>query len=316
MAANITLDQVKAKLKAKWKNRYQFPNIDSEYVNCLSRITVVCELHGEFYPILNSILNIGSGCRKCGRMLVADRLRLSPNQIREKIFTIHGDKYIFPYVESEYDDIHSSLTGICKAHGKFTVIFSNMINYQCGCSTCGNINKRNVPINNGLADYERYHNQVLITDGPICGPHGELQVRCKMCRRLMTPTLVQVITRFHSINRMAKGESNFYCSDKCKSECTTYNKKYDNHLNNNIPDYDAKVKLARNCQLETKTILRQQQFDKHGYHFCEKCGKHIDNPELHHTIEVAKDPSGAITISGQMLVCSDPCHKEFTRMCR
>ena len=57
------------------------------------------------------------------------------------------------------------------------------------------------------------------------------------------------------------------------------------------------------------------QLAEYHYTFCERCGKYVKPLELHHTIEVAKDPDGAINPAGHMLVCGD-CHKKFNRECR
>ena len=298
-------------------DRYLFPHIEVEYEYTHSRLTAICPVHGNFETTFNSLVRGKHGCRKCGYLLTANSKRSSISDVESKIKTIHGDRYKFPYLNTEYVNAFSEITGICELHGKFDATMNN-ISKGTGCPKCGHIaigiSRRNISYQNNLADYKSYSNKVSITDSAIEGPHGELQVRCKTCNKYFAPTYLMVNNRFNSINTVGNGESNFYCSDKCKSECTVYNKKNDNHLINNT-GYEAKVKVARNCQKESRYILRQIQMSLYGYHFCEKCGKVVENNQLHHTIEVAKDPSGAITPAGHMLVC-DPCHKEFTARCR
>ena len=137
-----------------------------------------------------------------------------------------------------------------------------------------------------------------------------------MCQQLMTPTQQQLHARLYAINNLNNGECNFYCSDNCRSSCTIFGKRSDLHiLAQQIDNYEAKVKEARRCQVETKYRLRQIQISLYGYHFCEKCGVVVENNQLHHTIEVAKDPVGALSPAGHMLVC-DSCHKELTILCR
>lgn len=292
---------------------YTFPNIEKEYNGNTSPITAICNKHGKFITNLNRITGNKSRCPVCGNDSRKELKRKATDSILDKL---KNTNYTFPYFDNEYIDQFSKITAVCSMHGEFTTHYARLIHCNAGCPACGEISRiikrRNVAVQSGLADYDSFHNKLPITDGAIRGDYGELKVRCKMCQQIMTPTLSQVNNRIWVINNINLGEQNFYCSDKCKTECSVYHKQGKSLLNS---DHEAKVKLARNCQLETKRVLRQHQMDQYGYHFCEKCSKVVDNPELHHTIEVAKDPSGAITIAGQMLVCNE-CHKEFTRMCR
>ena len=307
----FTPNQVIENLYNVHGDRYQFPDVVNEYTGNKSKITAICAIHGAFTTTYANLVCGGTGCPRCaGKILpTLEELLLILN-------TLYSGKYQYPHISSEYVGTDSIISVLCPSHGLFKKSYSNLIYNKSGCLDCARVAtinaRRNVIGLSGLCDYDRYHSQLPITDDPTEGPHGELQVRCKMCQQLMVPTYTQVAARIRVINTVNQGESNFYCSDRCKSECTTYHKvsRFTSHS-----DHEAKVKLARNCQLETKRILRQHQMDQYGHHFCEKCGKVVDNPELHHTIEVAKDPSGAITIAGQMLVCGE-CHKEFTRICR
>ena len=311
----LTSQQTRDRLEKRHSD-FEFPNFHTEYKNTRSRITYTCSIHGNFSTTVDKLL-YGSGCPKCGMIRGATSRRLSQDDILQSLKSIHGDKYRFPNTSAEYINCYSLLTGICPEHGKFRIKFHSLKYKEAGCPTCGKIaqteSKRNIPGIDCLADYERYHSQLVLTDFAHCGIRGELKVLCKKCQKSMTPTLAQVHKRIQCINSVGQGECNFYCSDKCKSECTVFYKKIYPHTDTES-EYDARVKKARNCQHRDKHTLRQIQFDEFGYYFCEKCGESVPNPELHHTIEVAKDPEGAITVAGHMLVCED-CHKEFTKMC-
>jgi len=221
--------------------------------------------------------------------------------------------YEIPYIENEYHNAYSDITLICKIHGSFITKLAYVSRNIVACPKCSKIDTgikiRNVASQSGICDYERYHSQLPITDGATEGPNGELQVRCKLCQTTFTPTRYQVYNHIYAINKIAQGECNLYCSDKCKSECTVYNVKPNKIIIQNN-EYEARVRKARNCQKESKYVLRQIQLSLYGYHFCDKCGVEVENNQLHHTIEVAKDPDGAITPAGHMLVC-ERCHKEL-----
>lgn len=315
-----SIDEIYSQLHQIHGDKFSYPFITDEYKNSHSRITVICKEHGSFSPVFQDFVRSKIGCPECFKIDVGNRLRRPIEDIREILYKKHGDRYIFPYLDEEYKSPNSLITGICSIHGEFSVLFCNFMRSREGCPKCGHLHggklHRNVSIQPGLADYERYHLRLPIDDNPTKGPHGELQVRCKMCQQLMVPTVVMVRNRIGAINSLTNGDCNFYCSDECKQRCDVFGKYSDTHiLAQQIDNYEAKIKLARNCQLQSKSTLRQIQMDAYGYHYCEKCGKGVDNPELHHTIEVAKDPAGAITPAGHMLVCTD-CHKEFTVRCR
>lgn len=296
---------------ASLNNNLSFPHFDIEYEHTRSDITTVCPIHGEFISNYIALYHNNTGCLQCFH----DRARNDAHDILKRL-TDRYSQLSFPDLITEYRGVDSPITVICKIHGVFMSNYRRLFYSNHGCHMCGRESMMAIPGHPGVAKYESWYLEIPIDDNPTKGPDGELQVQCKTCKQLFTPSGHQVHCRIRCINTLGQGDGNFYCSDSCKQQCSIYGKRNDNHiLTQNVTDYEAKVKLARNCQLETKRVLRQHQMDQYGYHFCEKCGKVVDNPELHHTIEVAKDPSGAITIAGQMLVCGE-CHKEFTRMCR
>ena len=308
-----------SKLQLVWGNTYDFIDIDN-YNSAHEKLSVLCKVanHGIFHASYANLYS-GKGCPKCGNERVGDLKRFSPQQALSNIQRVHGMRYGFPYIDTEYTGAYADLTVDCQIHGKFKLDYDHLM-MGGGCPKCGllrgYIKRRNVPHQAGLCDYDNFYHRLTVDDHPSEGARGELQVQCKYCHRVIVPTAVQVRSRIGSLNGTNSGECNFYCSEECKQKCDVYGTRSDTHiLAQRINDYEAKVKLARNCQLETKTILRKQQIDQYGYHFCEKCGTPVENPELHHTIKVAKDPSGSITIAGQMLVCCI-CHKQFTAMCR
>ncbi len=308
--------QALTNLREVLKDKYLFPYIDREYKGAFSKLTVICKIHGEFTSDYSHLMQ-KRGCPKCRYITIANARRLGHHKILERLYKTHGNRYTYPHLESEYKTVHSFITVTCKIHGDFKTTVSSIINAGTGCPKCGAAKRgklsRNITSEPGIADYNSYHLRLPITDGATRGINGELQVCCKSCRQLITPTLKQVINRLWVVARIGHGESNFYCSDKCKSECTTYHQS--SRWTPKDTAHEARVAKARGCQGKDKMILRQLQIDECGETYCEKCRKYVPSPELHHTIEVAKDPEGSITVAGHMLVC-DECHKKLTKQCR
>lgn len=58
------INDVIERLNVIHSNKYQFPNIHNEYINCKSKITVVCPIHGVFISTANKMLK-GCGCPYC-----------------------------------------------------------------------------------------------------------------------------------------------------------------------------------------------------------------------------------------------------------
>ena len=70
---------------------------------------------------------------------------------------------------------------------------------------------------------------------------------------------------------------------------------------------------------EKEYIVRKFTAAEAAERILAKVGDKYELPNIsseYHTIEVAKDPDGAINPAGHMLVCEDPCHKELTKMCK
>lgn len=317
----LSLDEIHKRINGindKFGKNYKF-ELPEVYTGIHMKIMAECEFGHKFMISIDNAYR-GKGCPKCSVVNVAESHRLSSEQALSNLIKVWGDTYEFLDIHN-YRSAHEKLAVRCKVgdHGIFYASYANL-NSGKGCSKCKieilTQSRRNVKNKSGLANYNSYHSKVSIDDNPMCGSDGELLVKCKLCGKMFAPLLQAVFSRIKALNTIGFGECSFYCSNDCKYNCDVYRKRTDiSILAQQINNYEAKVKLARNCQLQSKSTLRQIQIDMCGYTFCEKCGKGVDNPELHHTIEVAKDPAGSITPAGHMLVCED-CHKEFTVKCK
>lgn len=155
--------------------------------------------------------------------------------------------------------------------------------------------------------------QIPIIDKPEFDTEGYITVLCKHDGKRFRPSTGDIRRRISCVNGKTKGESNFYCTDRCAQECILY------YFNSNSIDPRSTLYIpkseqeeARRCQTRHLKIL---QIDEFGYNFCEKCGTEVDTVELHHTLPVAQFGLEAINSAGHLLVCND-CHKEFTKDCK
>lgn len=60
----------------------------------------------------------------------------SVSEVSARLNEIHGDKYEFPYIESEFNDFKSIITLVCPIHGEVKVSIGSLLYSKCWCSKC------------------------------------------------------------------------------------------------------------------------------------------------------------------------------------
>ena len=106
-------------------DKYDYSKV--EYVNCMTKVCIICPEHGEFYQQAN-VHTQGYGCPKCGSCYVPtnEEWIASANKV-------HKDKY--DYSKVEYLGTHTKVCIICPEHGEFWQRPHDHIK-GCGCSKC------------------------------------------------------------------------------------------------------------------------------------------------------------------------------------
>jgi len=122
----MTTEKFIEKAKEVHKNKYDYSF--AEYVNCNTKIKIICKEHGVFEQIYYSHLN-GNGCPLC-----AGVKKMTKDNFIEKAKKIHGDKYLYCYVD--YKNNKSKIKIICKNHGEFIQTPSEHLIGK-GCFKCG-----------------------------------------------------------------------------------------------------------------------------------------------------------------------------------
>ena len=110
-------------------DKYDYSKV--EYVNCKTKVCIVCPIHGEFWQRAAGHL-IGKGCQFCGR-LGSTYLKSNTADFIKRAKTIHGDTY--EYSNVEYIDRATPVNIICPIHGMFRQApFAHI--YGQGCPKC------------------------------------------------------------------------------------------------------------------------------------------------------------------------------------
>lgn len=114
------------KMKELYGNRFDFSNVT--YINTLSNIKLICEIHGEFEQTPNCLVQ-GRSCTKCGKNKPTTEMFI------ERAKSVYGNKY--NYDKTIYVDTKHKVIVSCNAgHKDFTIIPRNHINGARGCKDC------------------------------------------------------------------------------------------------------------------------------------------------------------------------------------
>ena len=166
-------------------NKYDYSKVN--YVNCQTKVIIICKEHGEFEQTPTNHLTSKYGCDKCSAFCRGDTKKNNcKNKFIDNAIKVHGNKY--DYSKSIYTGCENKLVIVCKDHGEFEQQPNNHL-YGKGCYECARIKinndrrlsneefitKANQIHNNAYiysnVDYKSYHEKVKI----ICKIHGEFE---------------------------------------------------------------------------------------------------------------------------------------------
>jgi hypothetical protein len=106
-------------------NKYDYSKV--EYVNCMTKVCIICPEHGEFKQVPSQHLS-GKGCSKCSGCYVP-----TTEEWIVSARKVHGDKY--DYSKVEYVNALTKVCIICPEHGEFWQTPNNHTNGK-GCPKC------------------------------------------------------------------------------------------------------------------------------------------------------------------------------------
>lgn len=109
----------------------------TEYINKLTKITIICPIHGEFKQKPYKHL-YGQGCSSCAKIKLKELLRFDTQIFVKKAKEIHSDRYDYTLVD--YLNNHTKVILVCKEHGNFKQTPSDHLNGY-GCPHCKRISK-------------------------------------------------------------------------------------------------------------------------------------------------------------------------------
>ena len=255
-------------------NKYDYTK--SNFIDRLSRITIICPEHGEFEQCPSQHAK-GYGCPKCGIKSLFD----DKETFIKKAIKIHGNKY--DYSKVDYVGNKINIIVICQKHGEFKQRpRHHLLGY--GCPTClieDNKNSKmkkfiddSIKIHGNKYDYSKvdYNNSssnVII----VCPEHGEFEQQprihiggggCNKC----------------NLSKMTKSKAKFI-DDSIKIHGNKYDYSKVNYINN-------KKHIVIICPIHGEFTQEPNSHLK-GYG-CKKCS----NDKYKHSIKTFIDKSNKI----------------------
>lgn len=117
-------------------DRYNYSK--SEYISCDKKLTIICNLHGEFQLTPEHHFR-KVGCVKCGTERSSNFNRITQDEIIKRASFVHNYKY--DYSKVIYIDYNTKIIIDCHLHGEFSQTPNNHIG-GAGCNKCvGRISK-------------------------------------------------------------------------------------------------------------------------------------------------------------------------------
>lgn len=175
-----SLDKVLYLFKQAHGDKYDYSKM--EYINCDTKIKIICPIHGEFYQTPYNHQK-GHGCPKCSIEKQSKERTKTTKQFIEQANKIHKNKY--NYDKTIYTKAQEKVTITCPIHGDFEQLAYEHLQ-GCGCPKCS---KHYIPttqewvekareIHGDKYDYSKVN--YIDSNTPvciICPKHGEFWQR-------------------------------------------------------------------------------------------------------------------------------------------
>ena len=214
--------------EAKEIHNHKYDYSKVVYVNCNTKVCIICPEHGEFWQTPRCHLR-GSGCPECGKISTQMSHKMTTEEFIQKAREIHCDKY--DYTKVTYKNNREKIIIICPIHGEFSQSPSKHLSGQ-GCPKCyGNIKKTTedfiaeaTNIHGNEYDYSKTnYNGINAKVEIICFKHGSFFQTpknhlkgqgCPECAKLKiskseTKPFKQIIKGAHIIHKQKYN----YCED-------------------------------------------------------------------------------------------------------
>jgi very-short-patch-repair endonuclease len=132
-----TYKQFLDKAKEIHGDKYEYPNIEEQFIAMDRKIDILCSKHGIFNQSPSHHVNMKQGCPICAN----DNKCITKKEFIKRSKEKFGDKYDYSLLE---ENINTSIDIklICPIHGVIITNADNHLHSKFGCQLCKNENKR------------------------------------------------------------------------------------------------------------------------------------------------------------------------------
>jgi len=227
-----------------------------EYINSRTNVTIICKIHGEFYPRPGNHINSKSGCPKCSIIKQHEKQKKTLNEFITQSKEVHGDTY--DYSNVEYVDNKTNVKIICKLHGEFYPTPNGHLR-GTGCPKCSIIKQHE--------KQKKTLNEFITQSKEV---HGDTYDYSNV-EYVDTKTNVKIICKLHgefypTPNNHLRGSGCPVCkSSKGEKEIIKLLKKYKiNYLTQySFDDLKLKGKLRCDFYLPEKNVVIEYNGEQH-----------------------------------------------------
>lgn len=142
------------------KDAHPDENLDyskSEFRFMKDEVCIICHEkdengveHGEFWQRAGNHIRLHQGCPKCGAENSGMKRRVPYKTQIEKARKIHGDRYIYPDIDSVNNSTPIPIE--CPIHGTFWMHLNSHIDNKQGCPDCATERRKNLKFGVGIND--------------------------------------------------------------------------------------------------------------------------------------------------------------------
>lgn len=290
MNRKFTYEFVKSKFEEEG-----YTLLSKEYINTITKLDCICP-NGHAYSTVWSSFQQGKRCAVC-----AGLAKPSFSFIKA---SFEKEGYIL--LSTNYVNNRTKLNYICPKGHEYKISWHSFsTGSRCllcatekhkgeGCHKWkGGARLLNLPLYETYApQLEKYNTVYKIKQEGL----ELLGVECTYCKEIFVPTMSSVGGRLVALNKLYKGESNFYCSDNCKKACPTY----------------GRSKYPKDFKIQEEYRPDQKQWSdfvkERDNYICQKCGKQESIMYAHHIDPVINNPIESADINNGITLCKD-CHK-------
>ncbi len=123
-------NQISALAAARKRHGNQYDYSKMKYVNMVTKVVIICKVHGVFKKTPNNHIHLGQGCPQCRQIRYKGK---TANGFIIAAREVHGDKY--SYDRSVYVAAKKRITLTCPSHGDFSTTPDNHL-HGSGCPVC------------------------------------------------------------------------------------------------------------------------------------------------------------------------------------